>query len=47
MTFFHIFCTIKTDPNNMHVMITLPERIYMNDCVVVEYKEDDYMEIEL
>ncbi len=31
----------------MHVMITLPERIYMNDCVVVDYKEEDYIEIEL
>ena len=30
-----------------HVMITLPERIYKSDCVVVEYKEDQYVKIEL
>ena len=30
-----------------HVMITLPERIYKSDCVVVEYKEEDYVKIEL
>ena len=27
--------------------ITLPERIYKSDCVVVEYKEDQYVKIEL
>ena len=31
----------------MHVMITLPERIYKSDCVVVEYNEEDYIEIEM
>ena len=31
----------------MHVMITLPERIYKSDCVVVDYKEEDYIEIEM
>ncbi|MHB8065399.1 MAG: ureidoglycolate lyase [Ruminiclostridium sp.] len=30
-----------------HVLIVLPERIYMNDCCVVEYKEMDFIEIEL
>ena len=31
----------------MHVMITLPERIYKSDCVVIDYKEEDYIEIEM
>lgn len=30
-----------------HVLIVLPERIYMNDCFVVEYDEKDYIEISL
>ncbi len=30
-----------------HVLIVLPERIYMNDCCVVEYDEKDYVEISL
>lgn len=30
-----------------HVMITLPERIYKSDCVVVEYPPEQYVKIEL
>ncbi len=30
-----------------HILIVLPERVYKNDCVVVEYKEEDQMEIVL
>ena len=30
-----------------HVLIVLPERIYNNDCIVVDYPEDQYIEIEL
>lgn len=30
-----------------HVLILLPERIYKNDCVVVNYSEKDYVEIQL
>ena len=30
-----------------HVMITLPERIYKTDCVVVDYKPEQYVKIEL
>lgn len=30
-----------------HVLIVLPERIYMNDCFVVEYCEKDHIEITL
>jgi len=30
-----------------HVLIVLPERIYMNDCCVVEYDERDHIEISL
>lgn len=29
------------------VFIMLPQRTYMNDCVVVEYQEDQWMELEL
>lgn len=31
----------------VHVLITLPERIYFNDCTVVDYKEEEYFEITL
>ena len=30
-----------------HVLVVLPERIYKNDCVVVDYDEKDWMEIVL
>lgn len=30
-----------------HVLIVLPERTYKNDCVVVDYPEEDWVEIEL
>jgi len=29
----------------MHVMIVLPERVYANDCTVVQYALDDQIEI--
>ena len=29
----------------MHVMIVLPERVYANDCTVVQYELDDQIEI--
>lgn len=38
---------IPMNLDTAHVMITLPERIYMNDCVVVDYKPEDYVKIEL
>lgn len=28
-----------------HVLIVLPERIYMNDCTVVQYSEEQQFEI--
>ena len=31
----------------LHVMIILPERVYANDCIVCEYPEDQWIEIEL
>jgi len=31
----------------LHVMIILPERVYANDCIVCDYPEDQYIEIEL
>ncbi|MEG0383052.1 MAG: ureidoglycolate hydrolase [Christensenella sp.] len=30
-----------------HIMIALPQRIYMNDCIVIDYAEKDFVEIEL
>lgn len=30
-----------------HLLIVLPERIYMNDCCVVQYEDKDHMEIVL
>ena len=29
----------------VHILIVLPERVYANDCTVVEYPEEDQMEI--
>ncbi len=29
----------------VHVMVALPERIYRNDCVVVDYKEEEFIQI--
>ena len=31
----------------LHVMIILPERVYANDCIVCDYPEEDWMEIQL
>lgn len=31
----------------LHVMIVMPERVYGNDCVICEFPEEDYIEIEL
>lgn len=31
----------------LHNLIVLPERVYANDCYVVQYDEKDWMEIEL
>ena len=30
-----------------HVLIVLPERIYKNDCIVVDYSEEQQVRIEL
>ena len=30
-----------------HVLIVLPERIYNNDCIVVDYPQGEHIEIEL
>ena len=30
-----------------HVLIVLPERTYFNDCVVVDYPEEQWVEITL
>lgn len=38
---------IPVNKDVAHVMIVLPERIYNNDCVVVDYPEDQWVEIEL
>lgn len=31
----------------LHSLIVLPERVYANDCYVVQYDEKDWMEVEL
>lgn len=33
--------------NLLHLMIIMPERVYGNDCIVCEFKEEDYLEIVL
>ncbi len=33
------------DCDEVHVLVVLPERIYFNDCVVVEYDEEQKIEI--
>lgn len=38
---------IPVNVDTAHVLIVLPERTYYNDCIVVDYKEEDYIEIEL
>ena len=30
-----------------HILIVLPERIYMNDCTIITYAEEDQIKIEL
>lgn len=29
----------------VHLMVALPERIYFNDCTIVDYKPEEYVEI--
>ena len=31
----------------LHLMIIMPERVYGNDCIVCEFREEDYLEIVL
>lgn len=38
---------IPVNKDLAHVLIALPERTYFNDCVVVDYPEDQRVEIEL
>ena len=38
---------IPVNKDVAHVLIVLPERIYNNDCIVVDYAEEDWVEIEL
>jgi len=33
------------DRDEVHVLIALPERIYFNDCIVVDYEKEQYIEI--
>ena len=28
-----------------HALVALPERVYHNDCTIIDYSENDYMEI--
>ena len=36
---------IPVNKETAHVLIVLPERTYFNDCVVVEYPEENWVEI--
>ncbi len=36
---------IPVNKETAHVLIVLPERTYFNDCVVVEYPEEKWVEI--
>lgn len=38
---------IPVNKDVAHVLIVLPERIYNNDCIVVNYPEEQWIEIEL
>ena len=38
---------IPVHEDTAHVLIVLPERIYLNDCIVVDYPEKDRIKIEL
>lgn len=38
---------LPINKEQVHVLIVLPERIYMNDCTVVQYTEEDQIEIVL
>ena len=38
---------IPVNKDVAHVLIVLPERIYNNDCIVVNYPQEQWMEIEL
>ncbi|WP_069998975.1 ureidoglycolate lyase [Cellulosilyticum sp. I15G10I2] len=38
---------LPIDKEEVHVLIVLPERIYFNDCTIVEYATEDQIEIEL
>ena len=35
------------DKEKAHILIALPERTYMNDCIVVEYSQEEWIKIEL
>ena len=39
--------TMPLHQETAHVLIVLPERIYKNDCIVVDYSEEQQVRIEL
>ncbi|OYO76167.1 ureidoglycolate lyase [Lachnotalea glycerini] len=41
------FAAMPINKDKAHVLIVLPERIYVNDCTVVEYDEKDHMEVQI
>ncbi|MDD7021645.1 MAG: hypothetical protein PUI29_03660 [Aeromonadales bacterium] len=43
---FHM-CSYPVHEKQAHILIGLPERTYKRDCVVVEYKSEDQVEIVL
>lgn len=40
-------CPMPVDQPHVHLLIALPQRIYMNDCIVVQYAPDQYIDIDL
>ena len=41
------YCPFSIEKEKGHVLIVLPERTYVNDCVVFKYEETNHMEIVL
>lgn len=40
-------CALPVDQPHVNILIVLPQRIYKNDCVVVQYAPEQHIEIEL
>ena len=40
-------CALPVDKSHVNILIVLPQRTYMNDCVVVQYTPEQYIHIEV